>query len=139
MASDNPGNVLASQVDKEVARFRDLQESILQLRQDAQIVLGQATENELVLQELSLVDDDANIYKMIGPALLKQNLEDAVQTVKKRLEFINNEQEKLVQAMAEKEKQANELAQKIQKMQAALQQTTAQAVQAIAAQHQQGY
>jgi prefoldin beta subunit len=137
-ASNNPGTVLASAVDAELAKYREVQDSINQLRADLQIVLGQSTENEMVLQELALVSDDAAVYKIIGPALIKQNLEDATQTVKKRLEFIVSEQQKMTKKINEKEKQADELAQKIQQMQALLQQTTAQAVQAIAAQHRQG-
>lgn len=136
--SNNPGTVMASAVDAELATFREVQETINQLRADLQIVLGQSTENEMVLQELAFVKQDAAVYKMIGPALIKQNLEDATQTVKKRLEFIIAEQQKLTHKINEKEKQANELAQKIQQMQAMLQQTTVQAVQAIAAQHKQG-
>jgi prefoldin beta subunit len=137
-SSNNPGTVMASAVDAELATFRELQESINQLRADLQTVLGQSTENEMVLQELALVQEDANVYKMIGPALIQQNLEDATQTVKKRLEFIIAEQQKLTNKINDKEKQANELAQKIQEMQALLQQTTVQAVQAVTAQHRQG-
>lgn len=138
LPSNNPGTVLASAVDAEMAKFREVQESINQMRADLQILLGQSTENEIVLQELALLEADSAVYKMIGPALIKQNLEDATQTVKKRLEYIVSEQRKLSTRINEKEKLANELAQKIQQMQAMLQQTTAQAIQAIAAQHRQG-
>jgi len=149
-SSDNPGTVFASAIDSEVGNFRELQESINQLRSDLQIVLGQATENEMVLQELQLIVGDNNndgeakaatpiskVYKMIGPALIQQNADEAVQTVQKRLEFIRAEQGKLAEQIHAKEAKASELATKIQQMQATLQQTTAQAVQAIAAEHQQ--
>lgn len=129
--------MMASAVDAEVAKFRELQESIQQLRSDQQILLGQSTENEMVLQELQLVDNNAKVYKMLGPALIPQNVEEAVQTVQKRLEFIVGEQQKLSAAVQSKEEEANELAKKIQSMQQALQQTTAQAVNAIRAQHEQ--
>jgi prefoldin beta subunit len=141
-SSDNPGNVLASAVDAEVAKFRELQEIIQKVRNDYQVVLGQMTENEMVQEELKLVgqesgDGDPVVYKMVGPVLIKQELEDATQTVQKRLEFIQQEQQKLTKKMEEREKQANEIAQKIQQMQTNLQQTTVQAVQAIADQHKQ--
>ena len=147
-SSDNPGTVFASAIDSEVGKFRELQESINQLRSDLQIVLGQATENEMVLQELQLIvgdNDDgeakaatpSKVYKMIGPALIQQNADEAVQTVQKRLEFIRAEQGKLAEQISAKEAKAGELSTKIQQMQATLQQTTAQAVQAIAAEHQQ--
>jgi len=132
----NPGNVLASAVDAEVAKYREMQESIQRLRGDLQTVLGQATENEMVLNELELMEEGETVYKMIGPALIKQDLEDAVSTVKKRLEFIHAEEKKIDGQIKTKEAQAAELAQKVEQMNATLQQTTAQAVQAIAAEHQ---
>ena len=44
-----------------------------------------------VFQELDLVADDAVVYKLIGPVLVKQDLADAKQTVEKRLEYIRKE------------------------------------------------
>jgi prefoldin beta subunit len=91
--SSNPGYMMASQVDAEVARYRTLQESIQQQRSDLQILTSQWTENELVLSELKLVKDhdessSSTVYKMVGPTLLKQDLEEAKETVQKRIEFI---------------------------------------------------
>lgn len=42
-------------------------------------------------QELDLLGDDAKVYKLIGPVLLKQDVNEAKANVNKRLEFINNE------------------------------------------------
>lgn len=42
-------------------------------------------------QEFSILDDDANIYKLVGPVLLKQDKPEAVMNVDKRLEFIEAE------------------------------------------------
>ena len=46
---------------------------------------------EEVLQEFSLLIDDANIYKQIGPVLLKQDKTEAVMAVNSRLEYIRKE------------------------------------------------
>lgn len=43
------------------------------------------------LQELELLDEDSNIYKLIGPVLIKQDPLEATSNVKKRLEFIQGE------------------------------------------------
>jgi prefoldin beta subunit len=40
---------------------------------------------------MDLLEDDAVIYKLIGPALIKQELGEAKITVDKRLEYINRE------------------------------------------------
>lgn len=138
--SSNPGTVLASQVDAKMAEYRAAQESIQKLRGDLQTILGQSTENEMVLSELKLLEDDdtndtKNVYKLVGPALIRQDVDEAVQTVRKRLEFILGEQTKLTRAVEAKEAEALALAKEVQSMQAALQQSTAAAVQAIAAQH----
>ena len=44
-----------------------------------------------MLQELELLDEDSNIYKLIGPVLIKQDPLEATSNVKKRLEFIQGE------------------------------------------------
>lgn len=135
---DNPGNVIASAVDAEVAKFRELQEELEKLHTDVQLLGGQEAENEMVLQELDLISDDSSVYKMVGPVLIKQDTEDSRQTVRKRLEFIRGEKEKLQSKVTAKEKRGQELSAKVQQMQAQLQQTTAQAVRAIQDQHKAG-
>ena len=128
--------MLASAVDAEMTKYRETQESIQQLQASLQQVLSQATENEMVLHELELLNcDEDTVFKMIGPVLIKQDIDEAVQTVKKRLEFIQSEQTTITEQIALKDKNAIELAQRINQMNNTLQQTTAKAVEAIAAEH----
>lgn len=131
----NPGNVLASAVDAEMAKFRQMQEKMASLSEDLQVVTSQQAENEMVLQELNLQSSGATVYKQVGPVLLKQDLSEAHETVQKRLEFIGKEKTSLENKMKETEEKGNALAAKIKTMQASLQQTTADAVRAIAEQH----
>jgi len=42
-------------------------------------------------KEFKELKDDAVIYKLIGPVLVKQDKADATQNVDKRLEYINGE------------------------------------------------
>lgn len=42
-------------------------------------------------KELELLSQDAEVFKLVGPALIKQTKSDAVGNVKKRLDFINVE------------------------------------------------
>lgn len=46
---------------------------------------------QLFKQELDIVEEDANVYKMIGPVLIKQDKSEAQSNVGKRIEFINTE------------------------------------------------
>jgi chaperonin cofactor prefoldin len=140
----NPGTVLASAVNDEIAKFRSMQDMMQQYQSNLQLVQSQRTENEMVLEEFQLLLDDqkksenkksVNVYKMIGPVLMSQRIDDAYQTVEKRLQFITNEQKQIMQQIEQHEKLLQEQAKKVQQMQAMLQQSTVQAVQAIAQQH----
>ena len=143
---NNPGTVLASAVDAEIATFRSMQESMQQYQSNFQLVQGQRTENEMVLEEFQLLMDAkkknvndtkaANVFKMIGPVLVSQSINEAYQTVEKRIQFITTEQNKIQNQMDEQEKLLQEQAKKVQQMQSMLQQSTVQAVHAIAQQHQ---
>lgn len=42
-------------------------------------------------QEFNSLADDANIYKLVGPVLLKQDTTEAKSTVDGRLEYIGGE------------------------------------------------
>jgi prefoldin beta subunit len=132
MSSDNPGTNMAAAVDAEIAKFRQIQTDMSKLQTDLQTILTQQSENEMVKQELDLLDSSsANVYKLVGPILLRNDLEDAQQTVAKRLEFISGERQKLEKAIEDKEKKANETAAKVQDLQALMQRATAEAVRSI--------
>jgi len=51
----------------------------------------QQQENRGVQKEFASLDDEANIYKLVGPVLLKQDKAEAVLAVDGRLEFIVGE------------------------------------------------
>jgi len=40
---------------------------------------------------LKLLKEDANVYKLVGPTMLKQDLVEAGENVTKRIEFIKGE------------------------------------------------
>lgn len=47
--------------------------------------------NLLAFQELDLLKSSSTVYKLIGPVLVKQDLDEAKATVGKRLEYITGE------------------------------------------------
>jgi len=44
-----------------------------------------------VLQELSFLEEDAAVYKLVGPVLLKQDLAESKSNVEKRIAFIKGQ------------------------------------------------
>ena len=51
----------------------------------------QKSENEMVMAEFKMLDDDANVFKLVGPILAKQDLASCKENVEKRLDFIEKE------------------------------------------------
>lgn len=42
-------------------------------------------------QELDRVEEEAKVYKLVGPVLVKQDLTEARSNVQKRIDYINGE------------------------------------------------
>eukprot|EP00978_Attheya_sp_CCMP212_P036282 scaffold163203_cov53-Attheya_sp.AAC.7 len=131
-SSNNPGARMAAAVDADVALYRSIQEDVQKLRSDQQTLMGQLNENEMVKQELDLLDDSSTIYKQVGPVLMKNDLDDAKQTVEQRLELISGELKKVEKTVNEKQAKGQEIGERIQKMQSLMQQAAAQAAHEIA-------
>ncbi|KAI3898457.1 hypothetical protein MKX03_001355 [Papaver bracteatum] len=111
---ENKANDL-SKLQKDIAKNH-------QVRKKYTIQLG---ENELVLKELDLLNEDANVFKLIGPVLVKQDMAEANANVRKRIEYISAELKRLdatVQDLEDKQNSKKEaiykLQQKIQGLQA---------------------
>ncbi|XP_042942065.1 prefoldin subunit 6 isoform X1 [Carya illinoinensis] len=75
-----------------------------QVRKKYTIQLG---ENELVLKELDLLSEDANVYKLIGPVLVKQDLAEANANVRKRIEYMSAELKRLDTTLQDLEDKQN--------------------------------
>eukprot|EP00591_Stephanopyxis_turris_P011354 CAMPEP_0195528906 /NCGR_PEP_ID=MMETSP0794_2-20130614/31266_1 /TAXON_ID=515487 /ORGANISM="Stephanopyxis turris, Strain CCMP 815" /LENGTH=139 /DNA_ID=CAMNT_0040660117 /DNA_START=80 /DNA_END=499 /DNA_ORIENTATION=+ len=136
--SNNLGAQMAGAVDSEIAIYRTLQEELSKLRSDQQVLMSQENENQMVKQELDLLDDSANVYKMVGPVLMKNDVDDAKQTVEKRLEFISGEIKKIENNIKKTDTKSTETAKKIQEMQSAMQAAAAEAAKQIAKEKGQG-
>lgn len=63
-------------------------QSVVEARQKLE---AQQQENQGVQKEFAKLPDDANIYKLVGPVLLKQEKTEAVMAVDGRLEYIEKE------------------------------------------------
>ena len=78
---------LKTQIDKYKHAQRDYHKA-LNLRQQLD---GQLNENIAVMEELQLLKSADNVFKLIGPVLIKQDLDEAKQNVTKRMEYISSE------------------------------------------------
>jgi prefoldin beta subunit len=52
---------------------------------------SQLSENQLVKEELDMLDEDAKVYKLVGPVLMPQDLTEAKDVVATRIKFITGQ------------------------------------------------
>ncbi|KAF2751650.1 Prefoldin [Sporormia fimetaria CBS 119925] len=86
---------------------------------------SQQQENTTVKKEFDILADDANIYKQIGPVLLKQDKAEAVMAVNSRLEFIEKEIRRIETQIKEIQEKSEKVKMEIIQIQSAAQQAQA--------------
>merc|ERR1711998_779735 len=82
-------------LETELNTYRTIQKEIGKVQGSISTAGTQILENEMVLKELDLLEDDASVFKLIGPVLVKQELMEVKNNVTKRVEFIKNDIKRL--------------------------------------------
>ncbi|RMZ18430.1 hypothetical protein D0859_17271 [Hortaea werneckii] len=72
-------------------QYQGLQTELTTLVSARQKLESQQQENKNVQKEFQTLNEEANIYKLVGPVLLKQDSAEAKSTVEGRLEYIDKE------------------------------------------------
>ncbi|CAE7224507.1 YKE2 [Symbiodinium natans] len=91
-------------MQKELDKFKGMQEGLQKDYEARMGLIAQQQETELVKQEFDSIEEDAIVYKLVGPVMVKQNVDDAKANVVKRLEYISGELDRSNKIIAEKEK-----------------------------------
>ena len=81
---------LQQKIDQNATEIRKIEQEYQKVLQSKKSMTEKKNENEMVMQEFNLVENDENatVYKLVGPVLAKQDLEEAKTNVKTRLEYI---------------------------------------------------
>ncbi|KAG8643662.1 hypothetical protein MANES_11G058500v8 [Manihot esculenta] len=107
MASSTAIRELQRDLENKANDLSKLQKDIAKNHQVRKKYTVQLGENELVLKELDLLDEDANVYKLIGPVLVKQDLAEANANVRKRIDYISAELKRLDATLQDLEEKQN--------------------------------
>jgi len=94
--------------EKEVAELKKLESDMAKSLEGKRSCMESQHENEMAMKEFELLEEDANVFKMIGPVLVKKDLVEAKHDVKSRLDYIKNE-------ISRRDKLEEDLQSKIQK------------------------
>eukprot|EP00914_Ancora_sagittata_P024674 GHVO01049306.1.p1 GENE.GHVO01049306.1~~GHVO01049306.1.p1 ORF type:complete len:116 (-),score=28.56 GHVO01049306.1:59-406(-) len=74
-----------------IPELQKKQSRLQALMQDQYRLSTQQAENQIVLEELKLLEAEAQVYKLVGPVLVKEDTTEAVGTVQQRLKYIETE------------------------------------------------
>merc|ERR1712126_575576 len=76
-----------SKTEEEVGELKKLESELAKSLEGKRSYMESLHENEMALKEFQLLEDDTNVFKMIGPVLVKQDAKEALENVKRRLEY----------------------------------------------------
>ncbi|OJJ00021.1 hypothetical protein ASPVEDRAFT_81604 [Aspergillus versicolor CBS 583.65] len=107
--------------------YQTLQTELDGLVDARQKLESQQQENKSVQTEFTSLDDDANIFKLIGPVLLKQDKSEALMAVNGRLEFIEKEIKRIEGQIKENEEKTDKKRSDMIQFQSQIQQQAAAA------------
>jgi prefoldin beta subunit len=85
------------------------------------------------MQELDLMSETDNVYKLVGPVLMKVDVEEARHNVTKRMEFIEKDMRRLDDTIAARQGEQSALGEEIQKLQQEMQADAATAAREVVA------
>ncbi|NXO00602.1 PFD6 protein, partial [Rhinopomastus cyanomelas] len=105
----------------ELERYQQLQKDLSRSVSARQKLEAQLTENNIVQEELELLDSTNTIFKLLGPVLVRQDLEEAKSTVAKRLEYISGEIKRYEGQMEELERRSEQQRETLGRLQQELQ------------------
>uniref|UniRef100_A0A6B2LSF8 Prefoldin subunit 6 n=1 Tax=Arcella intermedia TaxID=1963864 RepID=A0A6B2LSF8_9EUKA len=112
---------MQQKLEVEMNEYQKITRDIEKASLNRQKLVTQLSENDIVKKELSLIEDDAAVYKLIGPVLCKQDTEEAKSNVNKRIEYITNEIKRIGVNLGEMDKKLVEKRKKIMEIQQQLQ------------------
>nr|ACO51838.1 Prefoldin subunit 6 [Aquarana catesbeiana] len=114
---------LQEKLQAEVTKYQQIQKDISTSMAARQKLEAQVTENKIVKEELGVLDDSNTVYKLIGPVLVKQDLEEAKSTVEKRLQYINGEIKRYETMLKDSEQKSEQQRASLTKLQQEYQRT----------------
>ncbi|XP_036325988.1 probable prefoldin subunit 6 [Rhagoletis pomonella] len=114
---DKNSAALVKKLQSELEAYQNLQKTCVKLVKQRTLLESQLNENKCVLDELNLLGPDNKVYKLYGPVLVKQDLEDSRQNVGKRIEYISKELKSSTDTLENMEKDMTKHRETVQKLQ----------------------
>lgn len=108
---------LQKEFQKELDSFKQCQKEVNQLSGMRQQLNSQLNENAIVKEELALLKSSGEVYKMVGPILLRQDHTEAKENIEKRMSYIKNELKRIDDRIQSLESKQGDYRNKLTKLQ----------------------
>ncbi|XP_014247695.1 prefoldin subunit 6 [Cimex lectularius] len=109
---------LQSKMQAELDKYKSVEKEYHTTMTQKQLLESQLHETTGVKLELDLLKEDGEVYKLIGPVLMKQEVNEAKSNVNKRLGFITVEIKRIDDLLTSLEKKMNFHKERLGKLQA---------------------
>uniref|UniRef100_A0A914HJK8 Probable prefoldin subunit 6 n=1 Tax=Globodera rostochiensis TaxID=31243 RepID=A0A914HJK8_GLORO len=116
---------IKSKFETEFEKLRQLEKDRAKCMSNRRQLESQLTENSMVKEELDRLESGAGVFKLIGPVLIKQDLEEAKQNVEKRIAYIQTEIERVESLLGDSEKNIEAQKEGVERARDTLRQTLA--------------
>ncbi|KAJ1638564.1 Prefoldin [Pavlovales sp. CCMP2436] len=80
-----------AELENELTVLRQIHKEIQKMNDKMGQGISQVGENELVVSELEHLEEDAKVFKLIGPVLVQQDLVEVKANVTTRIDFIKKD------------------------------------------------
>merc|ERR1711982_2922 len=117
----NVVDMLQKQFQESATNLQTVQKEYSKTLADRQTLDSQLNENKQVKEELDMAPDGAKVFKLIGPALVNQDLGEAKGNVEKRISYITGELKRKDDQLAALDKKQDESREKMQEVQMQMQ------------------
>ncbi|CAB3373223.1 prefoldin subunit 6 [Cloeon dipterum] len=113
---------MQKKLNSELEALKKLQKEYQKSMNAHQQLDAQLGENKVVKEELDLLKPSNTVYKLMGPVLVKQDIEEAKMNVDKRIKYISSEVERQNKMLADQEEKMQATKDNLTKAQAQMQQ-----------------
>merc|ERR1712106_651366 len=121
MGKMNVVEMLQAQFQSNAEKLQTIQKEYSKVLADRQTLDSQLNENKQVKEELDLAPEEAKVFKLIGPALVNQDLSEAKGNVEKRIDYISGELKRKEETLADLDKKQDAAREKMQEVQMQMQ------------------
>jgi len=117
----NVMEIMQTKLQEEVEKLQAVQKQHSKAHSARQQLDSQLNENKMVKEVMDTLGDADNVFKLIGPALIRQDVSEAKQNVDKRIEYISAELKRQEDSIKDLDKKQDDLRENLTNMQTQMQ------------------